>query len=87
MVAFRFCTAAVSCWTSTKNDVSKSAGMAVRAVILETTAGVDADVAAKVTNNFIHPTLLDDPKFTANIHCKSRNLPDTDTQNYSTDLR
>ena len=32
-------------------------------------------------------TLLGDPEVTANIYCKSRNLPDTDTQNYSTDLR
>ena len=29
----------------------------------------------------------DDPEVTANIYCKSRNLPNTDTQNYSTDLR
>ena len=27
------------------------------------------------------------PAVTANIYCKSRNLPNTDTQNYSTDLR
>ena len=31
--------------------------------------------------------LLGDPEVTANIYCKSRNLPNTDTQNYSTDLR
>ena len=31
--------------------------------------------------------LLGDPEVTANIHCKSRNLPNTDTQNCSTDLR
>ena len=31
--------------------------------------------------------LLDDPEVTANIYCKSRNLPNTDTQNYSTDLQ
>ena len=31
--------------------------------------------------------LLGDPEVTANIYCKSRNLPITDTQNYSTDLR
>ena len=30
---------------------------------------------------------LGDPEVTANIYCKSRNLPNTDTQNYSTDLR
>ena len=30
---------------------------------------------------------LGDPEVTANICCKSRNLPNTDTQNYSTDLR
>ena len=28
-----------------------------------------------------------DPKFPANIYCKSRNLPNTETHNYSTDLR
>ena len=31
--------------------------------------------------------VLGDPKVTANIYCKSRNLPNTGTQNYSTDLR
>mgnify|MGYP006864283399 CR=1 FL=1 len=31
--------------------------------------------------------LLGDPEVTANIYCKSRNLPNTDTQNYSTNLR
>ena len=31
--------------------------------------------------------LLGDPEVTANIYCKSRNLPKKDTQNYSTDLR
>ena len=31
--------------------------------------------------------LLGDPEVTANIYCKSRNLPNTDTQIYSTDLR
>ena len=30
---------------------------------------------------------LGDPEVTANMYCKSRNLPNTDTQNYSTDLR
>ena len=30
---------------------------------------------------------LGDSEVTANIYCKSRNLPNTDTQNYSTDLR
>ena len=32
-------------------------------------------------------TVLGDPEVTANIYCKSRNLPNTDMQNYSTDLR
>ena len=32
-------------------------------------------------------TLLGDPEVTANIYCKLRNLPNTDTQNHSTDLR
>ena len=31
--------------------------------------------------------LLGDPEVTANIYCKSRNLHNTDTQNYSTDCR
>ena len=31
--------------------------------------------------------ILGDPEVTANICCKSRNLPNTDMQNYSTDLR
>ena len=31
--------------------------------------------------------LLGDPEVTANIYFKSRNLPNTDAQNYSTDLR
>ena len=31
--------------------------------------------------------ILGDPGVTANIYCKSRNPPNTDTQNYSTDLR
>ena len=30
---------------------------------------------------------MGDPEVTANIYCKSRNLPNTDTQNYSKDLR
>ena len=31
--------------------------------------------------------ILGDLEVTANIYCKLRNLPNTDTQNYSTDLR
>ena len=31
--------------------------------------------------------ILGDPEVAANIYCKLRNLPNTDTQNYSTDLR
>ena len=37
--------------------------------------------------NWIRMYILGDPEVTANIYCKSRNLPNTDTQNYSTDLR
>ena len=33
------------------------------------------------------PYVLGDPEVTLNIYCKSSNLPNTDTQNYSTDLR
>ena len=35
----------------------------------------------------VFSVLLGDPEVTANIYCKSRNLPNTDTQNYSTELR
>ena len=35
----------------------------------------------------ISSEILGDPEVTVNIYCKSRNLPNTDTQNYSTDLR
>ena len=31
--------------------------------------------------------VLGDPEVTANIYCKPRNLPNTYTQNYSTDMR
>ena len=31
--------------------------------------------------------ILGDPEVTANVYCKSRNLLNTDTPNYSTDLR
>ena len=31
--------------------------------------------------------VLGDPEVTANIYCKSHNLPNTEMQNYSTDLR
>ena len=31
--------------------------------------------------------ILRHPEVTANIYCKSSNLPNTDTQNHSTDLR
>ena len=31
--------------------------------------------------------ILGDPEVTGNIYCKSRNLPNTDMQKYSTDLR
>ena len=45
------------------------------------------DPMEKWGKNLSAITLLGDPKVTANIYCKSRNLPNTDTQNYSTDLR
>ena len=35
--------------------------------------------------NWFH--ILGDPEFTANIYCKSRNLPNTEMKNNSTDLR
>ena len=37
--------------------------------------------------SFAYLLVLDDPEVTANIYCKSRNLPKTDTQNESIDLR
>ena len=37
--------------------------------------------------NIFYAIILGDPEVTANIYCKSSNLPNTDTQNYSTDLR
>ena len=43
-----------------------------------------------MTRHFFSDTflyVLGDPEVTANIYRKSRNLPKTDTQNYSTDLR
>ena len=41
----------------------------------------------KKTKNLIKKTILGDPEVTANIYCKSRNLPNTDTQICSTDMR
>ena len=35
----------------------------------------------------IHTYTLGNPEITANKYCKSRNLPNADTQNCSTDLR
>ena len=35
-------------------------------------------------NMFVIYDILGDPEVTANLNCKSRNLPITDTQNYST---
>ena len=37
--------------------------------------------------NISNLELLGDPEVTANIYCKSCNLPNTDTQKHSTDLR
>ena len=45
-------------------------------------------IAAKYTRIDIeHLNVLGDPEVTASIYRKSRNLPNADTQNYSTDLR
>ena len=41
-----------------------------------------------ILQNFLEGTiseLLGDPEVTLNIYCKLRNLPNTDTQNYSID--
>ena len=40
-----------------------------------------------ISNILDNLCILGDPEVTANIYCKSRNLPNADTQNYSTDLR
>ena len=45
-----------------------------------------SDILGLVTV-FEVPNILDDPEVTENIYCKSRNLPNMDTQNYSADLR
>ena len=39
------------------------------------------------TAAYRYPGILGDREVTANIYRKSRNLPNTDTQNYSTDIR
>ena len=39
------------------------------------------------TNLCVPNHVLGDPEVTANTYCKSRNLPNTDSQNYRTDLR
>ena len=41
----------------------------------------------KLSKAVVDLVILGDPEVTANIYCKSRNLPNTDTENYSTDLR
>ena len=48
---------------------------------------VDSRMLKSESECFTPPEILGDPEVTANIYCKSRNLPNTDTQNYSTDLR
>jgi len=45
---YKFCSEVVSCWTSSKPEVVKSAGLAVRAVILETMDDVSQDICNKV---------------------------------------
>ena len=40
-----------------------------------------------INDIFAVTMVLGDPEVTENIYCKSRNLPNTDTQNYGTDLR
>ena len=39
------------------------------------------------TQQFIQSVVLGDPELTANINCKSRNLPNMDTDYYGIDLR
>ena len=45
------------------------------------------DAQREKKSNFYAYILLSDPEVTANIDGKSRNLPNTNTQNDSTDLR
>jgi ribosomal RNA-processing protein 12 len=44
----RFCTEAVSCWLSTRPEVVKSAGLALKAVILETMEAVNKETSTKM---------------------------------------
>ena len=45
------------------------------------------NISDDIIISFPYHAILGDPEVTANIYCKSRNLPNTDTQNYGTDLR
>ena len=45
------------------------------------------NVKFKVGISYDDSYMLGVPYITANIYCKSRNLPNTDTHNHSTDLR
>ena len=58
-----------------------------RQVQVEMLTGVVAAQRPDLCSNIeINVELLGDPEVTANICCKSLNLPNTDTQNYSTDI-
>ena len=46
----------------------------------------DLGIASRVFSTINH-VILGDPEVTTNIYCKLRNLPNTDTQKYSTYLR
>ena len=48
---------------------------------------IDVNKCHKEINSLVYDHLLGDPELTANIYCKSRNLPNKGTQNISTDLR
>ena len=49
--------------------------------------GTKVDISKALMVQIDFHIVLGDPEVTANTYCKSRNLPHTDTQNYSTDLR
>ena len=56
------------------------------AILLVAVVAGGVNGATKPVNE-VSRALLGDPEGTANINCKSHNLPNTDTQNYSTDMR
>ena len=75
------------CMIQTKN-IQPSGGQSVNYEIPEQ-YNCNASIMIMNTRGcaFTKPYILGDSEVTTNIYCKSSNLPNTDTQNYSTDLR